>query len=152
MGKTERGKGTKWMVVVDGHGMPLGNLLDSASPAEVKLVEPTLETIAVPRGGRGRPRKRPERLLYDKAGDADDLRQRLSRRGIELICPHRHTRQRPPLQEGRKLRRYTRRWKVERTFAGWGNFRRLVVRWERHITMDRAFFHMACRLMTLRKL
>lgn len=140
------------MVVVDGQGVPVGNLLHSASPAEVKLVESTLETIAVPRQGRGRPRKRPERLIYDKACDSDALRKRLARRGIELICPHRNNRKRPPLQDGRKLRRYKRRWKVERTFAWFGNFRRLVVRWERHITMYRAFFHVACLLITLRKL
>jgi transposase len=140
------------MVVVDGHGVPLGNLLESASPAEVKLVEPTLETIAVPRAGRGRPRKRPERLIYDRACDADPLRKRLARRGIDLICPHRKNRKRPPLQDGRKLRRYRRRWKVERTFSWLGNFRRLVVRWERDIKMYRAFFHVACLLITLRKL
>jgi transposase len=140
------------MVVVDGEGIPLGNLLDSASPAEVKLVEATLETMAVPRQGRGRPRKRPERRIYDKACDADALRKRLARRGIDLICPHRKNRTKPSMQDGRKLRRYKRRWKVERTFAWLGNFRRLVVRWERHITMYRAFFHVACLLITLKKL
>jgi hypothetical protein len=92
VGKTKRGKGTKWMVVVDGQGMPLGNLLESASPAEVTLLEPTLDTIAVPRSGPGRPRKNPERVIYDKACDSDPLRKRLARRGIELICPHRRTR------------------------------------------------------------
>jgi transposase len=140
------------MVVVDGQGIPLGNLLDAASPAEVTLVEATLETIAVPRQGRGRPRKRPVRLIYDKACDSDPLRQRLAKRGIDLICPHRKNRRKPPLQDGRKLRRYKRRWKVERTFAWLGNFRRLVVRWEYHITMYSAFFHMACLLITLKKL
>ena len=39
VGKTKRGKGTKWMVVVDGQGIPLGSTLHSASPAEVTLVE-----------------------------------------------------------------------------------------------------------------
>ena len=140
------------MVVVDGQGIPLGNLLDAASPAEVTLLEPTLETIAVPRHGPGRPRKKPERVIYDKACDSDPLRQRLAKRGIELICPHRRHRVKPPLQDGRKLRRYRRRWKVERTFAWLGNFRRLLVRWEVHITMYQAFFHVACLLITLRQL
>jgi transposase len=135
------------MVVVDGQGVPLGNLLEPASPAEVTLLEPTLETIAVPRDGPGRPRKRPERLIYDKACDSDALRQRLTKRGIDLICPHRKNWVKPPMQDGRKLR-----WKVERTFAWLGNFRRLVVRWERHITIYRAFFHVACLLITLRQL
>jgi transposase len=108
--------------------------------------------IAVPRHGPGRPRQHPERVIYDKACDSDALRKRLAKRGIELICPHRKNRVKPPLQDGRKLRRYKRRWKVERTFAWLGNFRRLVVRWEHHITMYRAFFHVACLLITLRQL
>jgi transposase len=140
------------MVVVDGPGMPLGNLLGAASPAEVTLVEAPLETMEVPRPGRGRPRKRPERLLYDKACDADALRKRLARRGIELICPPRKNWTKAPLQDGRKLRRYQRRWKVERPFAWLGNVRRVVVRWERDITMYRAVLHVACLLITLRQL
>ena len=140
------------MVVVDGQGLPVGNLLDAAFPADVPLVEPTLPTIAVPRLGPGRPRKKPKRVIDDKACDADPLRQRLAKRGIELICPHRRHRVPPPLQDGRKLRRDKRRWKVERTCAWFGNFRRLVVRWERHLTMYQAFFHMACLLITLRQL
>jgi transposase len=68
------------------------------------------------------------------------------------VVPHRRNRQRPPTQDGRKLRRYRRRWKVERTFAWLGNFRRLVVRWERHLTMYLAFFHLACLLITLNRL
>lgn len=83
----------------------LGNLLDSASPAEGKLVEPTLETIAVPRKGWGRPREKPQRLIDDKACDADALRRRLAHPGIDLICPHRHNRTKAPLQDGRTLRR-----------------------------------------------
>jgi hypothetical protein len=110
------------MVVVDGQGIPLGNLLDAASPAAVTLVAATRETMAVPRKGRGRPRKRPERLIYDKACDADALPQRLAKRGIDLSCPHRKNRTRPPLQDRRKLRRYKRRWKVERTGCLGGKF------------------------------
>lgn len=152
MGKTKRGKGTKWMVVVDGQGIPLGVHLDSASPAEVTLLEPTLATIAVPRAGPGRPRQKPERIIADKAYDSDPLRMRLAKRQIDLIVPHRRNRKKPPTQDGRKLRRYRKRWKVERTFAWFGNFRRLLVRWERHLKMYLAFFHLACLLITLRRL
>jgi len=45
VGKTKRGKGTKWMVVVDGRGVPLGNSLHSASPSEIRLAEQTLAAI-----------------------------------------------------------------------------------------------------------
>ena len=38
----------------------------------------------------------------------------------------------PPTQDGRKLRRYRRRWKIERLFAYLQNFRRLVIHYEYH--------------------
>jgi transposase len=139
------------MVVGDGQGVPLGVHLDSASPNEVTLIEKALSTVAVPRGGRGRPRNKPKRLIYDKAADSDPLRNRLKKRGIDLICPHRINRSKPRIQDGRKLRRYKRRWKIERTFAWFGNFRRLLVRHERNIKMYSAFFHVACLVITLRQ-
>ena len=140
------------MVVVDGQGVPLGNHLDRASPAEVTLVERTLEQVRVPRVGRGRPRSKPERLIADRAYDSDPLRRRLKQRGIQLICPHRKNRSKAPTQDGRALRRYRRRWKIERTFAWLGNFRRLVVRYERRLSMYNAFFHVACLIIALRHL
>ena len=69
VGPTRRGKGTKWMVVVDGQGIPLGSTLASASPAEVTLAEETLAQIKVPRNGPGRPKQRPKYLVADKAYD-----------------------------------------------------------------------------------
>lgn len=102
--------------------------LDAASPAEVTLLESTLTMIAVPRAGPGRPRQKPERVIADRGYDSDPLRARLARRNIELIVPHRKNRKKPPTQDGRQLRRYRRRWKVERTFAWFGNFRRLLVK------------------------
>jgi transposase len=140
------------MVVVDGQGVPLGNHLDSASPAEVTLVERTLAQVQVPRAGRGRPKSKPERFIADRAYDSDPLRRRLQKRGLQLVCPHRKNRRKAPTQDGRALRRYRRRWKVERTFAWLGNFRRLVVRYERRLLMYNAFFHVACLLITLRHL
>jgi len=116
------------------------------------LIEATLDQVKVPRGGRGRPRKRMPRLIADKAYDSDPLRKRLKQRGIDLICPHRRNRTKRKLQDGRKLRRYCRRYKIERTFAWLGNFRRLVVRYDRLITVYRAFFHLACLIITLRQL
>ena len=152
VGKTKRGKGTKWMVVVDGRGLPLGNYLHSASPAEVKLAETTLATIRVTRSHHaGRPRQKPLRVIADKAYDSDPLRKRLQKRGIELICPHKRNRVRPATQDGRALRRYRRRWIVERTNAWLGNFRRLVVRYDRSLTIYGAFFHIACFMIVLRR-
>ena len=73
------------MVVADGKGIPLGNHLDSASPAEVTLIETTLDKAVIPRKRAGHPKRRKERLIYDKAADSDQLRERLKSRGIELV-------------------------------------------------------------------
>ena len=152
IGKTKRGKGSKCMVVVDSKGIPLGVYIASASPAEVTLVPKTLATVAIPRRGPGRPRTRLPRLIADRAYDSDPLRKQLARRGIELISPHRSNRVRPATQDGRKLRRYRRRWTIERTIAWFGAFRRLIVRYERLTSMYLAFFHVACALIALRGL
>src|SRR6516162_3506506 len=136
----------------DGRGLPLGNYLHSASPAEVKLAETTLATIRVGRSHHsGRPRQKPMRVIADKAYDSDPLRERLRQRGIELICPHKRNRVRPATQDGRVLRRYQRRWIVERTHAWLGNFRRLVVRYDRSLMIYGAFFHIACFMIVLRR-
>ena len=87
VGKSKGGKGTKWIVVVDGQGVPIGADLDSAWPSEIKRLEPTMEKIAVPRKGGGRPRKNPVRIMADKGYDSDPLGERLLKGGIELICP-----------------------------------------------------------------
>ena len=139
------------MVVVDGKGIPLGSTITSASPHEVTLVDKVLAQIKVPRNGPGRPKSRPKRLIGDRAYDSDALRKKLQDRKIELICPHRKNRKKPKLQDGRKLRRYKKRWKIERTFSWISNYRRLVVRYERKINVYKAFFHIACILITLKQ-
>ena len=152
MGKTKRGKGTKWMVLADGSGTQLGAYLDAALPAGVKLLGKTLDTVSVRRPGPGRPGTRPERLIADRGYDSDPLREGLLDRGIRPVIPHRSNRKKPSRQDGRELRRYRRRWIIERTIAWFGNFRRLTVRWDRLMETYGGFFHMACALITTRKL
>jgi hypothetical protein len=61
--------------------------------------------------------EQPERLIGDRAYDSDPLDENLAARGISLIAPHKSNRKKPKTQDGRALRRYRRRWKVERLFA-----------------------------------
>ena len=63
VGKTKRGKGTKLMLAADGNGLPIGFELAGANHHEVKLAVGTLETVRVPRRGRGRPKQRPEEVV-----------------------------------------------------------------------------------------
>jgi len=84
----------------------------------------------------------PARLIGDKAYDSDKLDQTLAEQyDIELIAPNR--RNRGKTQDGIKLRRYGRRWKLERLFAWTHKFRRLVVRWEYHIENFLGFVQLA---------
>jgi transposase len=150
VGKTKRGKGTKWMVLVDGEGLPLGVRLESASPGEVTLAEATLAEVSVPQP-KGRPRQKPKRIIADRAYDSDPLRKRLRKRGIDLIVPYRENNKQRRCEDRRKLRRYKRRWIVERTNAWLGQFRRLLVRHEHLLSIYQAFFYLACLWITLRR-
>jgi transposase len=90
-------------------------------------------------------------LVLDRGYDSNALRQQLAKRGIEPIIPARSNNPHATYQDGRKLRRYRHRWIVERTFAWLGNFRRLVVRYDRSIVVYAGFFHLACAMLTLRR-
>ena len=97
------------MAVADRSGLPLSIHAASASPHEVTLVESTLRSRFV--------EEKPERLIGDKAYDSDKLDALLKADGVELIAPHIENRKKPPTQDRRVLRRYRRRWKIERLFA-----------------------------------
>ena len=140
------------MVLVDGRGTPLGLHVDSASPAEVKLLVPTLETVRVGSAHQpGRPRKTPERLIADRGYDSNQARETLVNRGIEPVIPARSNNTIATHQDGRSLRRYQRRWIIERTNAWLQNYRRLVVRYERSAEIYTALVHMACALIVLKR-
>ena len=146
MGKTKRGKGTKIMAVADRNGLPVAICTGSASPAEVKLVSQTLEQRFIA--------DLPERLIGDKGYDSDPLDDEVLRQfGTEMIAPHREGRRPDTVtQDGRALRRFKRRWKVERFFAWLYNFRRLVVRYEYHAENYLGLIHLACIVILLRHL
>jgi len=93
----------------------------------------------------------PERLIGDKAYDSDRLdRQVMEHYGTEMIAPNRAKRRQT--QDGRSLRRYIRRWKIERLFAWLFNFRRLVVRYEYHAENFQGFLHLGAAVILLRYL
>jgi transposase len=133
------------MAICDGHGLPLAVHVASASPAEITLIDATLEGRFLA--------DYPPRLIGDKAYDSDPLDERLMKEwAIDVIAPHRDNRRRPSTQDGRPLRRRRRRWQVERLFAWLHNFRRVVVRWERKPDNYLAFLHLGCAIILLRHL
>jgi transposase len=131
------------MAIADASGVPVACDIQSASPHEIKLVEATIKSRFV--------RKAPQRMIGDKAYDSDPLDERLLQKyGTQLIAPHKANRKKPRTQDGRPLRRYRRRWKVERLFAWLHNFRRLVVRYEYHAENFLGMLQLGCVIILLR--
>ena len=95
---------------------------------------------------------KPKRAIMDKEFDSDKFRDKIAARGSDPIIPYRENAVERRYDDGRKMRRYKRRWVVERLFAWLGNFRRLVTRYERKTMMYQAFVHVAFMLITLRQL
>lgn len=152
MGKTKRGKGTKLMVLADGAGLALGVCVSAASPAEVKLLERTRDAVKVKRrrGQKRRPHQ-PERLSAARGYASNAARALLVKREVEPLIPARSNNRVAAHQDGRKLRRYKRRWSIERTNSRLQNFRRLVARDERKLKNFEALVHLACALVALKK-
>jgi transposase len=130
------------MVVADNASLPLAAHAAPASAHEVSLVGETLL--------QGFTAEPPRRLIGDKAYDCDPLDEELAERGIELIAPHRVNRKRARTQDGRRLRRYARRWKVERLWAWLQNFRRVATRFDYHVENYLGFVHLGCIKILLR--
>lgn len=118
--------------------------MQSASPHESQLVEEVLAGSFL--------EELPARIIGDKAYDSDPLDQKLKEEyDVELIAPHRSGRTKRT-QDRRKLRRYKKRWRVERLFAWFHNFRRLVTRWEYHVENFLGMVHLACLKLLLKHL
>lgn len=144
IGCTKAGKGVKIMVLVDARGLPVAVDTCSASPHESQLVQSLFDFMLT--------LEAPQRVIGDKAYDSDYLDEELAHDGIELIAPHRRNRKPENItQDGRTLRRYARRWTVERTIAWFQNFRRLCIRWEKSTKLFSGFLHLGCTILLLKE-
>ena len=95
--------------------------------------------------------KKPERLIGDKAYDSDPLDEQCHATGITMIAPHKSNRKKPASQDSRALRRYKRRWKVERLFSWLQNYRRLVTCFEYYVENFLALLKLAAFMILAKK-
>jgi len=121
IGLTKKGKGNKIMAICDANGLLIALAPGSASPHESSLVDTTIDACPL--------NEIPAVLVGDKAYDSDKLDARLMAKGIRLIAPNRINRT-DNHEDGRCLRRYRRRWKIERCFAWLQNYRKVATRYE----------------------
>jgi transposase len=133
----------KLEVVVDASGLPLGVAAAAANVSEQALLMPAVDDIPleVPEGTP---------VIADKGHDSDPLRDDLEAEGFVPIIPHRKNRVKPSRNDGRRLRRYRRRWLIERTNAWLHCYRGLAVRWSFYSFMYvglvyLSFIHLALR-------
>ena len=109
-----------------------------------------MKYVRVPRR-RGTPRTNPKRLIADRGYDSELIRRLLRNQRTEPIISCRRGVKERRHDDGRKLRRYRKRWKAERLIAWLANFRRLGARYNRNILMYQGFLHLACLIITLRQ-
>ena len=143
IGPTKRGKGVKIMAIVDRHGLPLPVSTHAANHHEVTLVQLSFDFYMI--------EAKPENLIGDRAYDSDPLDEQLRKDGVNMIAPHKSNRKKRKTQDGRRLRRYERRWLVERFFAWLQWQRRLLVRWEYYSANFLGFVQLAAILILLKR-
>jgi transposase len=144
VGRCRAGNATKIMALADGAGLPTSIGIADGSRHDVTLVDDTLDAAWTD--------DLAPVLVADKVFDSGKLADSLrAERDIELVAPKRSgPNQSRRKQDGRRLRRYRRRWKVERLFAWLKQFRRVVVRWERKASNYLGILQLGCAVILLR--
>ncbi len=103
-------------------------VLTAGQRHEQSAFEALMEQGAVKRGGRGRPKLRPKRVVADKGYNSSKIRGYLRRRGVRIVIPRRiHERRHEPFDK----QRYRQRNRVERLINSLKRFRRVATRYEK---------------------
>ncbi|MFF8995960.1 IS5 family transposase [Streptomyces sp. NPDC014983] len=99
LGRSRGGLTTKLHLAVEQGQKPLSLLVTAGQRHDSPQFQPVLESIRVPRIGRGRPRTRPDKVRADKAYGSRANRAYLCRRGIGCTIPEKadHVRNRKKL-------------------------------------------------------
>jgi transposase len=128
LGRSQGGYSTKVHLRAEGGGKPLTIVLTPGQAHEAPVFDQLLDQVAVKRAGRGRPRKRPKRIVADKGYSSRKIRQRCRRRGIHHTIPHKQNEHRTGPFD-RPV--YRRRNVIERLINRCKHFRGLATRYEK---------------------
>ncbi len=103
-------------------------VLQAGQQHESQAFEALMRAGSVKRIGRGRPRRRPERVAGDKAYSNRRIRQWLRRYGVRVTIPRkRNERRRGPFD----TERYKLRARIEQLINRLKQFRRIATRYEK---------------------
>lgn len=128
LGRSRGGFTTKIHLRAEGNGQPFAFVLSGGERHEAAFFEPLMRVGAVRRGGRGRPKLRPEKLVADKGYSYDRIRKSLRQRGIKAVVPTRRDQHRRPDFDHST---YRERNRVERLIGELKRFRRIATRYEK---------------------
>lgn len=139
-------------------GRPLALLVTPDQRHDSVCAQALLDRIRVPRTGLGRPRRRPDHVIADKAYSSRGFRSYLRRRGIARTIPEKTDQQRHRQHCGSRGGRppgfsreiYRRRNLVERCFNQLKGFRGIATRYEKIATSYEAAVALASLLFWAR--
>lgn len=135
----------KRSLLTEGHGIPVGLAIEGANRQDMKLVQPTLESLVGERPAVTT--DHPQGMCMDAGYDFDLIRTLLAEFGFTAHIRSRGEELKELAQEAGKR---ARRWVVERTHSWMNRFRRILVRWEKKAENYLAFLHFACGLIAFR--
>jgi transposase len=142
LGRSRGGLSSKLHLLCEGRCRPLSLALSAGQvhDSDEATIGAVLDGVRVPRpGGKGRPRKRPERVLGDKGYNYKKCRRLLRQRGIASMIPERKDQREQRKNKGKAGGRpchfdkaqYRRRNTVERTFLRLKQQRRVATRYDK---------------------
>lgn len=156
LGRSRGGFSTKVHLACDGKGRPLSIVLTPGQRHSSTQLEELLDTVRIPRpeGSSGRPRKRPDHLLADKAYSLESCRRLLRRRSISHTIPERKDQKerragRPGRRPGFDWEAYRRRNVVERCVNKLKHWRGIATRYEKRAVNYRAMVVIASLMIWL---
>lgn len=159
LGRSRGGLTTKVHLACDGRGLPLAILVTPGNVNDSTAFDAVLDALRVPRTGVGRPRRRPDAVIADKAYSSRAIRQTLRRRGIRAVIPERVDQKANRVRRGRAGGRppafdrelYKARNVVERCFSRLKQFRAVATRFDKLAARYRAGLHLAALVLWLRE-
>ncbi len=139
-----RKPGSKHHLITCGRGTPLAVSLSAANRNDISELIPLVDRVPPVRGKRGRPRRRPKKLLADRAYYSKRHHRELRRRRIKPKVA------KPKSSHGSGLGKE--RWVVERSIAWLHQHRRLRVRYERRADIHEALLQLGASLICFKQL
>ncbi|MEU2721429.1 IS5 family transposase [Streptomyces smyrnaeus] len=158
LGRSRGGLTTKVHLACDGRGLPLAVVVTPGNVNDSTVFHAVMDEVRVPRAGAGRPRRRPDAVIADKAYSSRAIRQALRWRGVRAVIPERADQKANRLRRGPAGGRppafdrdlYKARNVVERCFNRLKQFRAIATRFDKLATRYKAGIHLATLILWLR--